>query len=146
MTLYWGYVDGADTAVISSVGVCVCVSVCVSLYAKMFLLTVFHMCPMHSFPPCSWLCASACVPAISGVCVQRALKATCARSTSTTAKITTARTTPRALMESTTTHACAHQSTQVTLQPDLYSQFRCVPQTMSPRYPNTKTLASLMML
>lgn len=55
-----------------------------------------------------------CVCVILGVFVQRASKATRARSTSTTVKITTVRTTPPASMESTTTHACAHQNTQVT--------------------------------
>lgn len=52
---------------------------------------------------------------IPGACVQKALKATRARSTSTTARTTTARTTPPAWTESITTHACAHQSTQVLL-------------------------------
>lgn len=51
---------------------------------------------------------------LSGVCVQRASKATRVRSTSTTVKITTVRTTPPASMESTTTPACARQNTQVT--------------------------------
>lgn len=52
---------------------------------------------------------------ISGVCVRRASKVTRVRSTLTTVKITTVRITPPALMESTTTHACAHQNTQVTI-------------------------------
>lgn len=78
----------------------VCVILChpvdIALYAA-----------LHAYR-CLYLCV------ISGVCVQRALKATHVRSTSMTAKTTTVRTTPPASMESTTTLACAHQNIQVT--------------------------------